>query len=140
MTTPVKLLKSFDMFSSPLPAFNINGKDSVKTSIGGFMSLIFGYITLIFAINKFQDMAERKNPNINTFVDKDALGTNDRYELTSANDFIMAFALEDMLTYKPQFVKWTAEYWLATDSNIIKRAVNMYKCTEKDLDKFFPLE
>ena len=59
------LLKRLDFFGSPIPGFNIDGQTSARTAVGGCLSIITFYSTLLFGLSKFEDMILRKNPTIN---------------------------------------------------------------------------
>ena len=52
----------FDYFGHDIPAFNLNGEAKVKTSIGGFVTIVLLCILLIFSANSFVEMIERKYP------------------------------------------------------------------------------
>ena len=91
----------------------------------------------MFALVKLEHLLNRNNPQVNTFVDKDALIAEDTHEFTSANEFMMALALERTTTNErlddPHFVKWFAEHWTKKDGVMTKRAIPMHKCTNLDL-------
>ena len=55
-------LRECDIFGHPIPAFNIKGKDKVKTAIGGILSAIIMTITLGYTIVNFHDLFLKTNP------------------------------------------------------------------------------
>ena len=55
-------LRECDIFGQPIPAFNIRGKDKVKTAWGGILSAIIMTISLGYAIVNFHDLILRTNP------------------------------------------------------------------------------
>ena len=55
----------FDLFAKPIPAFNVRGKDQVKTPIGGILSTIIITLTLGFAIIKWNELVARSDPIVN---------------------------------------------------------------------------
>ena len=57
-----EFIKSLDMFSKPLPSFNISGKTSVPTSVGACSTISIVVLTLSFALLKMQHLINRKNP------------------------------------------------------------------------------
>ena len=61
----MNLLRSFDMFGLPIPAFNIKGQDTVQTKAGGFLSAIVYTLTLGFAIGGMSDLVNKSDPTIN---------------------------------------------------------------------------
>ena len=58
-------LRDCDLFGQPIPAFNIKGKDQVKTAIGGILSAIIITVTLGYTIMKIPDLILKSNPIIN---------------------------------------------------------------------------
>ena len=62
------------MFGQPIPAFNIKGKDKVKTLIGGILSYIIISVTLGYAINLIPDLILKTNPIINESKIQDYFG------------------------------------------------------------------
>ena len=47
--------RKVDKFGQPIPAFNVNGKDKVKTAVGGFLTLAVLALVLIYFLIKLQD-------------------------------------------------------------------------------------
>ena len=58
--------RNIDIFGKPVPSFNLDGKDTIKTTIGACMTLMILILTLAFGLLKMKDLFERKNPIINT--------------------------------------------------------------------------
>ena len=85
-----EIVKSLDIFSRPLPSFNIGGKTSVQTSCGACVSIIIFMLTFAFALLKMQNLLNRKNPFLaqNTAL----LDVGESYSLDE-DEFQMAFAL-----------------------------------------------
>ena len=71
------MLLTLDMFGAPLPAFNLNGKEKVRTYGGGCMSLSIIYVTFLYATLKLQHLLSKHNPSVNTFLVRDALDENE---------------------------------------------------------------
>ena len=86
------MLKDLDLFAIPLPGFNIKGKEAVSTYAGGMLSLAIMYISLMFAALKMVHLLSRHNPSVNTFVQKDAHGTDDVFR-PAEEGFRIAFTL-----------------------------------------------
>ena len=70
------MLLTLDMFGTPLPSFNIQGEDQVRTHCGGCVSLLIMYVTFLFATLKLQHLLSKHNPSVNDFVDTDAYDAN----------------------------------------------------------------
>ena len=134
-----RMLLTLDMFSEPLPAFNIDGSGSVRTYCGGCVSLLMMYVIFLFAVLKFQHLISKHNPSVNTFVERDAFDENDVW-VGSETDFMMAFAVTDYLTGEikadKKFVKWFAQYHIQEDGEWSSVEVPMYECTEADFARF----
>ena len=60
-------LQSFDFFGKQVPTFSLGGETKVNTKLGGLVSLIIMYTTLLFALLKWKHMQEYKNPNITSY-------------------------------------------------------------------------
>ena len=88
-----KMLQNVDMFGAPLPSFNLQGADAVKTNIGGCITLLIMIITLLFGLRKIQEMLMRRNPEIMQFVQENAYDVSDKFNTRDEN-FMMAFAIE----------------------------------------------
>ena len=58
------------MFGAPLPHFNVEGDEKVKTTIGALLSFSIISLTFLFALLKFQHMSEFRNPSITTFEEE----------------------------------------------------------------------
>ena len=138
-----EVLKQIDLFGKPMPGFNLRGKDEVNTSCGGFISLVILFITIMFGCLKLSHLMTRKGPTINTYVQTDAFSGEDHYN-TVDNNFMVAFSVEDYLTYEfkndPRYVKWFARYLRVIDGVSTVREVPMHPCTDEDYGKFFPVD
>ena len=55
----VELSKSFDIFGTSIPSFQVAGSDQVRTKTGAFLSVVVISITLLFAFIKLQHMLTR---------------------------------------------------------------------------------
>ena len=138
-----KILKRFDMFGIPLPMFNIDGEQKVRTYTGCIASLLIMYLTFVFALLKLQKFASRSTPSVNQFVKRDAFEETDVFE-SAKEGFMMAFALTDYVTGEvkedPRFIKWFAEYSTVTDGKKQSREVPIASCTQADFDEFYTVE
>ena len=57
-------LRECDLFGRPIPAFNIKGKDEVKTAIGGILSALIMTVSFGYTIMKIYDLVLHNNPII----------------------------------------------------------------------------
>lgn len=55
-------LSKIDMFDTPIPGFNINGKGKLRTAAGGLISFVILYVSLMFASLKFMHLLQKHNP------------------------------------------------------------------------------
>ena len=88
-------IKKVDIFGEPIPAFNLAGRDVIRTTCGALMSLIIFVITLVYASMKYNIMIERQNPNI--IINTGNLDNGTKIS-TSSEDFMLAFAVESYST------------------------------------------
>ena len=84
-------LKRADFFGQPLPQGNIDGQEKVRTHFGGLVSLVFAYITLLFAFLKLQHLLTRHNPQVNSYVEEGVFDTDERLRINEHEDFMIAF-------------------------------------------------
>ena len=85
-------LRECDIFGRPIPAFNIKGKDKVKTAIGGILSAMIMTITLGYTIMNFYDLILKTNPIVSQNSIKNYFGRDYVFELKDSNQ-IFAFAI-----------------------------------------------
>ena len=52
-------LEQIDRFGEPIPAFNIKGKDKVKTAFGGIMTLLVVFLTISYFSSKFNSIVAK---------------------------------------------------------------------------------
>ena len=81
------------MFATRLPSFNINGKEEIRTSLGGLLSLVIYTMTFLYSLMKIQHLFLRKNPAITTFTDPNAFGPEERFS-TGIDGFQIAIAAD----------------------------------------------
>ena len=74
-------LKNLDMFHVPIPGFNFNGREYLRTGAGGIISFIICYVTMLFAALKLSHLISKHNPQINTFVNPNAYNYDDVFNL-----------------------------------------------------------
>ena len=84
-------LKKLDLFGRPLPQANLGGMEQVQTHYGGCISLLFAFITFLFASLKLQHLLSKHNPQVNSFVEESAFDIDDKFSIASHSDFMIAF-------------------------------------------------
>lgn len=57
-----KVISSLDFYGKVVPTFNLNGESKVKTTVGGFMTLVIMIITFSYTISNFIDLTQKKDP------------------------------------------------------------------------------
>lgn len=78
------MLLTLDMFKEPLPAFNIEGEGHIRTYCGGCVSLIIVYVLFLFAMLKLTHLMSRQNPQVNTYVEREAFDESDIWYVEDA--------------------------------------------------------
>ena len=63
------VLHYLDSFGSPMPTFNLKGKDKVTSIAGGLLTAFILTLTLAYAIQKLFAIYEKSDPNININTD-----------------------------------------------------------------------
>ena len=64
------LLELFDIFGKPLPMFNIKGKESVHTILGGVASICIFGVVVLYAVAKFAQLESRSNPTVSSYIEQ----------------------------------------------------------------------
>ena len=136
-----KMLLTLDMFSEPLPGFNMRGQKSVRTHAGGCLSLLIMYVMFYFAMIKLQHLYQRHNPTVNDYIEWGAISEEELWKGSENSHFMMAWAVVDYVTGDvkddPKFVKWYAEYIHSVNGTKTYTELKMYDCTEEDFKKFY---
>ena len=70
-------LRNLDNFGKNIPAFNIKGKDSINTVVGGFLTFAIMTLTLGYAVGGMIDLIEKADPIINENFHKDYYGISE---------------------------------------------------------------
>ena len=96
MTTG-EVFKKIDAFGSPLPSFNIKGKETITTIVGGFCTLILFFTIFSYGALKFSNLITKPSPIINSYFAENETG-NSVVNLNEHN-FKFAFTVESY--YEP---------------------------------------
>ena len=138
-----EFVRKIDLFKTDLPSFNFNGQTDNASVMGGIATILMLYITLNYAGMKLGHLMVRHNPLINSVLKTDEVPNDERYDFID-NNFMMAFGLEDTVTKKslddPKFIKWLAYYVEFVDGERIRTELPVYKCTDEDFARFYPIE
>ena len=59
------MLQRMDMFLSPVPSFNIDGRSHLTTMTGGIITFAILYVTFLYATLKFTHLMSKHNPSVN---------------------------------------------------------------------------
>ena len=136
-------LRTIDMFGQLYPGFNLQGQQKVRTSCGGFTSLVVLYTVFMFALLKLIHLITHHQPDINMYKLTDVYDESYIFEPGDEN-FMVAFALEDYFTYEfknnSDYIKWAAMFETIEDERHVKQEIPMRFCTDEDYDKFYPVK
>ena len=78
-------MRERDIFGQNIPAFNIKGKDKVKTAIGGFLSALIITVTFSYTIMQVHDMMLHRNPIISQNKITEYYGNDYNFDLRESN-------------------------------------------------------
>lgn len=104
----------------------------MNTHFGGFISILFSFITFLYATLKVQHLLSRHNPSINTYVDEGAFDLDEKFSPLEQGDFMMAFQVTSWLDgdkNDPFFVKWIAILWIYEENDLRTVHIPTYNCT-----------
>ena len=135
-----------DSFGKEVPSFNLQGNTMIQTVFGGFCTLAILTLTLGYAITKFSDIVEGRNPNITQSTVFDYYGRSDELNLVHDTNFRLAFGFrwfnyEDDITLvnDPLNVRWLARLSTKQDGVLINTDLPLHDCNQEDFDQFYPL-
>ena len=126
-------IKDLDFFASQVPSFNVAGDQSTKTWAGSLSSILVLSLTCIFGLLKLEHMAARKNPLLNTNIDKIDEGIN--YQMNQEK-FMMAFSVNTIKSgyfSDPKYLRWYANFITQKDGVYSESIHPLYKCSEADM-------
>ena len=141
--TVEEVFKNIDAFGSPLPSFNIKGKERITTIVGGFCTLILVMTILSYGLLKFSYLITKPSPIINSYL-TDHEGEGYSINLNDRN-YKFAFTVE---TYKeplmriddPRYVKYIVREYGRRSGKYYQRVLNYHNCTSEELDDFYPVK
>ena len=139
--------KKLDIFLTPVPGFNLNGRNHLRTGIGGILSFLILYISVMFAAYKFAHLISRHNPQVNSYVNYNAFTFDDIFNAKDEG-FKMAFALERHISGEiiddskedMRYFKWFAQYNKYVDGERHMHEIPMKPCTQADYEEFYPVD
>lgn len=140
---PPPFLHKLDMFAEPMPSFNLEGKQKVRTYPGGLLSLFIFYLTFMFSVIKLSHLLSRHNPIVNTYLERDVFDETFEFDI-QREDLMVAFTLEDYNTLvtksDTRYVKFFVQYSNMTNGDRQMHEIGLHPCTEEDYAKFYPVE
>ena len=129
-------MTKFDMFGSPLPGFNIEGKELIRTNLGALVSIFQITLVILFASIKFIELQSRSGY---------AISSHDRLYLSSSENnvdfnelnfkFAVSFEGYRDLEFKmdSKYVKWIIRMAGKRDGIKFEKILKHHKCTDADL-------
>ena len=136
-----KALDYLDLFKAPIPSFNIGGRTSVPSLIGGICSFLVMMLVLMYSALKFKQLTNRTNPNISRFLERDAIDSTTKFNLLDVG-FHFAFGVEGFLDREmkndPRYVKLLVRFVQNVNGKPVDKVLPFHKCTAKDWAKFAP--
>ena len=84
-----------------MPGFNVSGKTDIRSSIGGFLSILAGLIVLVYAMSKATHLASVTGANISTYEQEAEFTKENPINLNQRN-VKMAFAFMGYADQKPR--------------------------------------
>ena len=138
-------LADVDIFQAELPAFNWRGRQSYGSVFGGATSIAILYVTFLFSASRLVHLFKRQDTLVNTYTNRDEFTDEDRFSVKEGR-FQMAFALENWFKGETlsdeKYLKWFANYREKSlfDGVDTSRELPIYECTEKDYERFYPID
>ena len=105
--TTGEVFKRMDSFGEHLPNFNLKGKDSVNSVLGGIFSLALSLVISMYGLLKFLQLIEKHNPNISFYYEENGMAFG-RVLNAHERGFRIALTVESYL--KPNHQKNDPKY------------------------------
>ena len=125
-----------DSFGEQLPSFNLKGKDSVNSVLGGIFSLALSLIIFMYGLLKFLHLLDRHNPNISSYYVEDGMSFG---ETLNANErgFRIAVSVESYLypnhqKNDPKYVKYLFRLAGKRNGEKFEKILPHHTCTDED--------
>ena len=136
-------LRGQDMFGSPVPGFNINGKAKVTTWFGGIITVMILTVALGYAVTKTYDLIRRANPVITQNIIADYYDKDFKVDLQNSQQ-IFAFSAvgtDGQPKVDPRYVRMIARYDIKDEEGEWEfENYPLHICTEDDWAKFYEIE
>ena len=131
-----------------MPSFNISGETQVNTVPGGFLTIVVTVMTLGYALLKFVDVSQGKDPNIRQNFLADSFGPEDKLNFIDDINFRIAVGARfyndpdnKTLKHDPHIVRWIARMVSKDDRGYVtKTMIPLHDCTNEDFKEFFPVK
>ena len=139
--SPLAIAEKLDLFSSPLPTFNLSGKPAITTYTGGFLSIGIIIVMMSYAYLKLDQLMAKHNPNISTLNEQAVYDSSEVLDFTEIN-FRVAFSMVSFFGREtkddPRYVKYFARHFGKVDGVWYEEMLPIHKCTEEDWALFDP--
>ena len=134
-------LAALDLFSQPVPSFNIRGRTKIPTLLGSILSGIVILVMLFYGANKYIQLLQRSNPTISSYIERNAIT---KYDEVNVRDVGLRFAfgfegkLDQRLKDDPKYVKMLVRTVSRVDGVEHEKIFPYRKCQPSDYDDFSP--
>ena len=125
-----------------MPGFNVNGKTDVRSSIGGFLSLLVGLILLVYALSKSTHLASVTGATISTYEQAADYTKENPINLNQRNAkvaFAFVGAVDQQPRHDPAFVKIIPRLRGKENGKLHEKILPYHVCTEDDFADFYPV-
>jgi hypothetical protein len=141
-TTPFETILGFDLFGSPIPTFNFEGRDKIGSVMGQCLTLVYLFVLISFTFFKTYRFYSGSNPGISASLTVNGWTKEDKIDLLEEK-MMGAFAFSDF--YKGHFI--TDENYVKMVASIITTTglpeeesaveLGLHICTEEDWDRLY---
>ena len=131
----INTVKGIDMFSRPIPGFNLKGAKQVNSLLGSACTLLILFTLMMYGSAKFIQLYQRHNPNISTHNVVHFYSKEEPMNLNEVN-FRFAIAFEDFhdnqSKFDPQYVRWMFRHYGSRNGVKYEKFLKYHRCTEED--------
>ena len=140
------------MFAQPIPSFNVKGEETIKTNLGGAVSVMIAVLVLLYSVHKFGGLYNRSSPAIASYPIDTVVDEKNPIDL-NASKLMPAFSFGTWgydyeseehtfeTKFDPRYVKLVVQAYGEYDfREFSNRQIPYHKCTSEDLAAYNPLQ
>ena len=129
----INSIKRFDLFSKPLPSFTLKGSERFNTLPGAALSLLLGFVVLIYATAKSSDLENSSGAHISKYLEDSLTNLDNKIDISGDSKFKAAFSFKGIhdgeLKNDPKYVRWIFRVSGKKNNEYFEQVLPLKACT-----------